>query len=198
MKESHPLSPPDLSSSGPQNPTDITIVLVGMMGAGKTSVGRCLAARLGLAFTDADAAIEQTTGKTIARIFQIYGEPAFRNKERHIMTKLLTHSGGIIAAGGGAFMDPHIRRCIRERAISVWLKADPDRLLRRVHNSRTRPLLNAGNPRTTLARLIKQRYPIYNLADLTVDGSDRSPSAVAEDIIERLPSVTRKTSSWKP
>jgi shikimate kinase len=153
---------------------DRTIVLVGMMGAGKTAVGRRLAAALGWPFTDADWAIEAAAGTTIANIFEEIGEAAFRARERQVIARLLRGERQVLALGGGAFIDPETRALVHERALSIWLRADLDVLVRRTGRRDDRPLLAGGDPRARLAALLEQRAPIYAKADLIVD-SDKGP-----------------------
>lgn len=160
----------------PARPLDRTIVLVGLMGAGKSCIGRRLAGRLCVPFIDADAEIEQAAGCTVAEIFQKYGEPYFRDGERRVMSRLLHGAPSILAAGGGAFMDPDTRALIRERGVSVWLKADLDTLSQRTRGRTHRPLLNGSDPREVLARLMDARYPIYALADIAVETGHDNPT----------------------
>jgi shikimate kinase len=148
---------------------DRTIVLVGMMGAGKTAVGRRLAATLRWPFTDADWAIEAAAGTTIANIFEEIGEAAFRARERQVIARLLRGERQVLALGGGAFMDPETRALVHERALSIWLRADLEVLVRRTGRRDDRPLLAGGDPRAKLTALLEQRAPIYATADLTVD-----------------------------
>ncbi|MDE1987307.1 MAG: shikimate kinase [Alphaproteobacteria bacterium] len=163
-----------------------TIALVGMMGAGKSSVGRRLAARLTVPFRDADAEIENAAGCSITEIFQHYGEAAFRDGERKVIGRLLTEPPHVLATGGGAFMDAETRARMAESAFSVWLKAPVDVLLARVQRKDDRPLLKAGDPRQVLEQLLKIREPIYALADLTV-GSENGPhSETVEGIVKAL------------
>src|SRR5262249_26794842 len=153
-----------------------TVVLVGLMGAGKSCIGRKLAQRLNVPFVDADAEVEQAAGISIAEIFQKYGEAAFRDGERRVMSRLLHGTPCILAAGGGAFMDAETRTLIREHAISVWLRADLDTLATRTKGRSHRPLLNNGDPRAVLAKLIEVRYPVYAEADITVDTGVDNPN----------------------
>jgi len=159
-----------------------TLVLVGLMGAGKTSIGKRIAHRLEVPFTDADAEIEAAANMTIAEIFARDGEAAFRTGERRVISRLLDGPVQVLATGGGAFMDPSTRARIRERGLSVWLRADIDVLLARVAKRRHRPLLNQGDPREVLERLIALRHPVYAEADLAID----SLAAPAETMVERL------------
>lgn len=162
------------------------IVLVGMMGAGKTSVGRHLAQKLGVPFIDADSEIEAAAQATITEIFEREGEAAFRSGERRVIARLLDGPICVLATGGGAFMTPETRAKIHERAVSVWLRADLDLLTRRVGRRRDRPLLNNGNPRETLARLLAVRDPVYAEADLVIDSGEQTPEEVAEAVIAAL------------
>lgn len=154
-------------------PVDRSIVLVGLMGAGKTSIGRRLAARLALPFKDADAEIEEAAGATIPDIFDRLGEAAFRDGERRVIARLLGGPVHVLATGGGAFMDENTRALIKSRAIAVWLKADLETLVQRTGRSNHRPLLRSGDPREILSRLMEQRYPVYAQADIVVQSDDR-------------------------
>ena len=159
-----------------------TLVLIGMMGAGKTSVGRRLAAVLNVPFKDADAEIEAAAGCTINEIFERFGEPAFRAGERKVILRLLQEPPHVLATGGGAFMDPETRARIKESAISIWLKADIELLLERVARKDNRPLLRNTDSRAALERLLKEREPVYAEADITVQ-SDGGPH---EMVIKRI------------
>ncbi len=163
-----------------------TLVLVGLMGAGKSSVGRRLATRLGLPFVDADHEIEAAAGMTIPEIFARHGESAFRDGERRVIARLLDNPVHVLSTGGGAFMDARTRALIRERAISIWLHAELDELVRRVSRRTDRPLLQGGDPRAVLERLMAERYPIYAEADLTVPSSTGSAEETVERILERI------------
>ncbi|BBK34491.1 shikimate kinase [Allostella humosa] len=158
-----------------------TLVLVGLMGAGKTSVGRRIAQRLGLNFIDADAEIETAAGCTIAEIFARHGEAAFRDGERRVIARLLEEPVHILATGGGAFMDPATRDCIHQRGLSLWLRAELDVLVRRVARRTHRPLLNQGDPKEILTRLMTIRHPVYAEADIIVDSLD----APTENTVDR-------------
>jgi shikimate kinase len=160
-----------------------SLVLIGMMGAGKTSVGRQLAHKLGLPFVDADHEIETAAQATITEIFERDGEAAFRNGERRVIARLLEGPVCVLATGGGAFMNAETRAKIRERAISVWLRADLDLLTRRVGRRRDRPLLHNGEPRAILADLLAVREPVYGEADVVVDSGDQTPDQVADAVI---------------
>jgi len=146
------------------------IVLIGLMGAGKTSVGRRLAQRLGLTFVDADDEIEKAAGCTIPEIFKVYGEAAFRDVEQRVIERLIGEGPMVLATGGGAYMAQRTRNNISQNAISVWLRADLDTLVERTSRRSGRPLLEAGaTPRQVLENLIALRYPVYSEADVIVD-----------------------------
>lgn len=163
-----------------------TIVLVGMMGAGKSTVGRRVATRLGLRFVDADAEIEAAAGCPIEDIFERHGEAAFRDGEHRVIARLLEQPVHVLAAGGGAFSDPRTRDVIRRRGVSVWLRADVDLLQRRVARRNNRPLLKSGNLRETLDRLVTERYPIYAQADIIIDSEDGPPDRTVDRVIRSL------------
>ena len=165
---------------------DKSVVLVGMMGAGKTSVGRRLASTLGMPFRDADAEIETAAGCSINEIFERFGEPAFRAGERKVIARLLNEPPHILATGGGAFMDPETRARIRESAISVWLKANVDLLLERVRRKDNRPLLKNTDSRAALVRLMGEREPVYAQADIVVESDDGPHDTVVKRIIAAL------------
>jgi shikimate kinase len=166
------------------------IVLVGLMGAGKSSVGRRLAARLGIPFVDSDTEIEASAGCTISEIFARHGEAAFRDGERRVIARLLEMPAQVMATGGGAFMDPATRQAIGRHAVSVWLRAELDVLVRRCSRRGGRPLLDQGDPGAVLAKLIEARYPVYAEADIVVDSSDGPHEAVVETILARLAAMT--------
>jgi shikimate kinase len=169
---------------------DRPLVLVGLMGAGKSCIGRRLAQRLRLPFIDADREIEQAAGCSIPEIFSRHGEQAFRDGERRVILRLLESPPFVLATGGGAFMDPRTRAVIREKAISVWLRADLDLLVRRTGRRGDRPLLQVDDPRAKLAELITTRHPIYAEADLTVDSQDGPPDATLERVLAALADFT--------
>jgi shikimate kinase len=162
------------------------IVLVGLMGAGKSKIGRRLAARLGLPFFDSDPEIEAAAGETVEEIFANRGERVFREGERRVIARLLAQPVHVLATGGGAFMDPATRALIARRGVSLWLRADLDILVSRVSRRSNRPLLNEGNPRAILAELIERRYPVYREADLVVDSGDGSPETTVTRAIAAL------------
>jgi shikimate kinase len=164
------------------------IVLVGMMGAGKTAVGRRLARELGWRFVDAEQEIEKAAGTTIANIFAEVGEAEFRQSERQVIARLLRdRRPQVLALGGGAFIDPATRALVRRCGISVWLRADLDVLVRRTARRDDRPLLKVEDPRARLAALLDQREAIYAEADLAVDSGDRPLNAIVARILEQLP-----------
>ncbi|HWA01999.1 MAG TPA: shikimate kinase [Rhizomicrobium sp.] len=163
-----------------------TVALVGMMGAGKSSVGRRLAARLGVPFRDADSEIELAAGCPVSAIFERYGEQAFRDGERRVIARLLAESPHVLATGGGAFMDPETRARMKERALTVWIKAPVDVLMSRVQRRDTRPLLRTQNPRATLEKLLEERAPIYSQADITVESDDGPHATAVEHIVAAL------------
>lgn len=160
-----------------------TVVLVGLMGAGKTSVGRRLAEALAVPFRDSDDEIVAAAGMGIPEIFASMGEPAFRLGERRVIARLLEAPPHVLATGGGAFMNDETRALIAERAVSVWLRADLDTLIERVSRRTDRPLLANGNPRETLARLMAERSPVYATADITVDSE---PGVPHETVVGRI------------
>jgi len=163
-----------------------TIVLVGLMGAGKSKVGRRLALRLGLPFSDSDPEIEAAAGETIEEIFANRGEQVFRDGERRVIARLLAQPVHVLATGGGAFMDPMTRSLIGRRGVSLWLRADLDTLVARVLRRNDRPLLKRGDPREILAGLIERRHPIYAEANLTVDSGAGSPEVTVNRVIAAL------------
>ncbi len=163
-----------------------SIVLVGLMGAGKSTVGRRLASRLGLLFKDADNEIEAAAGLTIPDIFAIYGEPSFRDGEERVIGRLLRAGPLVLATGGGAYLRDTTRERIRERGVSVWLKADLDVLMRRVRKRGNRPLLQTDDPEATMLALMEVRHPIYAEADVVVMSRDVSHDRVVDDVMEAL------------
>jgi shikimate kinase len=152
-----------------------TIVLVGLMGAGKSCIGRRLAQQLNMPFVDADREIEAAAGCTIPEIFEQHGERLFRDGERRVILRLLEGPPHVLATGGGAFMDPETRAAIRAKAIAIWLRADLDLLVKRVSRRNDRPLLKGVDPREKLAALMEERYPVYAEADIVVDSIDAPP-----------------------
>src|ERR1700674_620656 len=160
-----------------------SIVLVGMMGAGKSSIGRRVAARLGIPFVDADVEIEQAAGMSIADIFAAHGEPYFRAGEARVIARLLDQGPQVLATGGGAFINMQTRANIRDKAVSVWLKAEIDVLTRRLRRRTDRPLLKTADPMATLANLLAERDPIYGEADVTVISREIAHDVIVGEII---------------
>ncbi len=175
-----------------------TVALVGLMGAGKTAIGKRLAVRLGLPFVDADDEIERAAGFTISEIFERYGEAEFRAGERRVITRLLDGPHHILSTGGGAYMDRETRALMRQRAITVWLRADLEVLFDRVRKRGHRPLLRQGNPRDVLARLMAERYPVYAEADLVIDSTAQPADITTEQVIEALGRYLARESAAAP
>jgi len=163
-----------------------SIVLVGMMGAGKSSIGRRLALRLGVPFVDADAEIEKAAGMTIPDIFAIHGEPDFRAGEARVIARLLESPPQVLATGGGAFVNADTRALIGVKGVSIWLKADFDVLMRRIRRRHDRPLLKTDDPGATLKKLMEERYPVYALADLTLQSREIPHDKIVDEIIDAL------------
>jgi shikimate kinase len=173
-----------------------SIVLVGMMGVGKSSIGRRLAARLAVPFVDADAEIEKAAGMSIADIFSRHGEADFRNGEARVIARLLEGGPQVLATGGGAFMNPSTREAIHAKGLSIWLKAELDVLLRRISKRRSeRPLLQTTDPGETLRALLVKREPIYEQADLTVQSREVPHDAIVADIMIALVSFLKEAAA---
>jgi shikimate kinase len=162
------------------------IVLVGMMGAGKSTIGRRLAARLNLPFVDADIEIEAAAGMTIPEIFELHGEPHFRDGEARVIARLLEGGPAVLATGGGSFMREDTRRRVAEKAVSIWLKADPDIILRRVRRRADRPLLQTADPAATVSRLLSEREPVYQHADVTIASRDVPHDKIVDECLDAL------------
>jgi shikimate kinase len=163
-----------------------SIVLVGMMGAGKSTIGRRLSARLGLPFLDADTEIEAAAGMSIPDIFETHGEPHFRDGEARVIARLLDGGPVVLATGGGAFMREETRSRIGSRAVSIWLKADADIIMRRVRRRADRPLLQTADPAATVERLIGEREPVYQHADITIWSRDVPHDKIVDECIDAL------------
>ena len=162
------------------------VVLVGLMGAGKSTIGRRLAHALGLQFIDSDQEIVEAAGCSISDIFEIYGEAIFRDVEQRVLLRLVGGEPCVIATGGGAFMNPVIRNAIKEKTTSVWLKADLPILLERVSRRDTRPLLRTGDKGAILSKMIEDRYPLYGEADITIDSNAGLHDMVVERVLKAL------------
>ncbi|MDX2028989.1 MAG: shikimate kinase [Alphaproteobacteria bacterium] len=179
---------PEVSSFVP----DRTIVLVGMMGAGKSSVGRKLASRLSLPFFDSDVEIETAARMSIPQFFEHYGEAEFRKGERRVIARLLDGPLHVLSAGGGSFMDTETRSLIRSRALSIWLKADLDTLVERATRRDNRPLLKGGDPREKMMELMVKRESLYAEADVTVPSDNRPVDETLERILKALSAYAEK------
>jgi shikimate kinase len=163
-----------------------TVTLVGLMGAGKSAIGKRLALRLGLPFVDADEEIERAAGCTISEFFERFGEAEFRAGERRVIQRLLEGEPHVLSTGGGAYMDPETRTLMSRNAITVWLRADLEVLYDRVRKRSHRPLLRQGDPKEILARLMNQRYPIYAQADLVVESTAQPADITTDQVVEAL------------
>jgi len=182
---------PDSSTASPE--AEITaalgtrpIVLVGMMGAGKSTIGRRLSARLRLAFVDADTEIERAAGMSIPDIFETHGEPHFRDGEARVIARLLEAGAAVLATGGGAFMREETRNRIGDKAVSIWLKADAETIMKRVKRRADRPLLQTADPAATIARLLEEREPVYRNADITIWSREVPHERIVDECIEAL------------
>ncbi len=163
-----------------------SVVFVGLMGAGKTAIGRRVAQMLGMPFIDSDHEIETVSRMSVPDLFELYGEPEFRSLERRVISRLVEEGGRIVSTGGGAFMNEETRSAIAANAVSVWLKADLDVLMERVSKNRNRPLLRNPDPVSVMQRLMKERYPVYALADVTVLTRDETKEIIAAETIAAL------------
>jgi shikimate kinase len=163
-----------------------SVVLVGMMGAGKSSVGRRMALRLGIPFVDADTEIEKAAGMTISDIFAVRGEAEFRAGEARVILRLLEGGPRVVATGGGAFLNPDTRAVINAKGVSVWLRAEFDVLMKRIRRRHDRPLLKTADPAATLRKLIEEREPVYALADLTVQSREVTHEKIVDEIVSAL------------
>ncbi|MCO5073936.1 MAG: shikimate kinase [Rhizobiaceae bacterium] len=163
-----------------------SIVFVGLMGAGKTAIGRKVAATLGIPFLDSDQEIEAVSRMTVPELFETYGEPEFRSLEQRVIARVLEQGPQVLSTGGGAFMNEQTREAIAAHAVSVWLKADLDVLMERVSKKQNRPLLKAPDPRAVMQRLIDERYPVYAEASLMVPTRDEKKEVISEEVINSL------------
>lgn len=160
-----------------------SIVMIGLMGCGKSAIGKRLAAKLAIPFVDADEEIERVAGMTISDIFTKYGEAHFRDRETKVITRLLTEGPQVLATGGGAFMSAETRAAVREHGISIWLRAELPVLMRRVAKRNTRPLLRTDDPEAVMRRLMSERYPVYAEADLVVESRDVAHEVIVDEIV---------------
>src|SRR5262245_22708943 len=179
--ESHSLDAEIASALGKRS-----IVLIGMMGAGKSTIGRRMAARLRLSFLDADTEIETAAGMSIPDIFEAHGEPHFRDGEARVIARLLDNGPAVIATGGGAFMREETRGRVRDKAVSIWLKAEADVIMKRVRRRSDRPLLQNADPEGTVSRLLCEREPVYATADLTILSRDVPHDKIVDECINAL------------
>jgi shikimate kinase len=168
-----------------------TIALIGLPGVGKSSIGRRLAAMLNMPFRDADEEVERAAGRTISEIFAERGETEFRDGERRVIARLLEEPPHVLATGGGAFMNPETRRLIREKATSIWLRADIEVLARRVARKSNRPLLKDRDPLEVLTALAEVRHPVYAEADITIDSVESPHATAVQAIVEALEARAR-------
>lgn len=179
--------PRDMPASDPLSRLDRSIVLVGLMGAGKTTIGRRLARRLDLPFFDADEEIEAAAGRTVSEIFSDFGEAAFRDGERKVIARLLSEGPRkVLALGGGAFMSEETRALVKGQALSIWLRAELETLMDRVSRRNTRPLLKTEDPRAVMADLMARRAPVYGEADLIVDVDGATHETTAARLLDAL------------
>lgn len=169
-----------------------SIVLIGLMGAGKTTIGRRLAKKLHMPFADADTEIEKAAGKTVPEIFEEHGEQYFRDGERRVIDRLLHETPRVLATGGGAYMSEATRTAIADKAISVWLKADFELLMKRVRKRSNRPLLQTDDPEAVMRNLINERYPVYAGSDIMVESKDVPHDQIVAACIETLASHLRQ------
>lgn len=181
-----PCDPPYSSTASPVLPLTRPVVLVGLMGAGKTKVGGVLARMLQIPFIDSDLEVERVAGMAVSDVFDLYGEVAFRDCEAKVIARLLRGGVQVIATGGGAFMNETTRALIKREAVSIWMRADIDVLLERTAQSGRRPLLQTDDPRVVLQRLMDVRYPVYEQADITVDSGAQTPQDMARHMMDVL------------
>ena len=171
--------------------------LIGESGAGKSTIGKRVAQRLGIPFIDADTEIEAVSRMTIPELFERYGEPEFRDLERRVIRRILRSGPKVLATGGGAFMNEQTRKAITRAGVSVWLKADLDVLMERVSRKGNRPLLKTANPRATMQELMDKRYPVYELSDITVMSRDEKKDVMAGEVIDALVAMLPVTATNK-
>lgn len=179
--------PSELPAEAPQWRLRRSLALIGLMGAGKTAIGKKLSQVSGAPFLDADAEIEAAARMTIPEIFAVHGEPVFRDGERRVIARLAEAPGPfVLATGGGAFMDPNTRKLLKERCVTLWLKTDLDVLVRRLAKKTDRPLLETGDRRATLAALMEKRHPVYAEASLTLDSREATQDEVLVEVLALL------------
>ncbi len=176
----------------PNWPKDKFIFLVGLMGAGKTKLGRIIASSVSLPFIDTDIEIEKASGYSIQEIFEQFGEKYFRDGERRVIERILSKRPCVLATGGGAYMDLSIRNKMKKNGVAIWLRADLDLLVERTKHRSSRPLLNKGNTREILSKLIAERYPVYAQSELVIDASNETASKTAKKIIDLLATYNSK------
>jgi shikimate kinase len=177
---------------------DRSIVFVGLMGAGKTAIGRKVASTLGLSFTDSDHEIETVSRMSVPELFERYGEPEFRALEQRVILRMLENGPQVLSTGGGAFMNAQTREAIAGHGVSVWLKAEIDVLMERVSKKQNRPLLKNSDPRGVLLRLMDERHPVYALADVTVPTRDERKEVIAGEVVEALVRHLRDADARRP
>ncbi|EAU43257.1 shikimate kinase [Fulvimarina pelagi HTCC2506] len=165
---------------------DRSVALVGLMGAGKTTVGRRLAALLGLPFSDSDQEIEQVSRMSIPELFEAYGEPEFRALEARVVSRLVQEGPRVLGTGGGAYLNPETRSHLKDHAVTLWLKADLDTLMARVMKRNNRPLLKTGDPRKIMSKLMGERYPVYGSADIIIQSRDVKREVIAAEAAEAI------------
>mgnify|MGYP002621407519 CR=1 FL=1 len=165
---------------------DRTIVFVGLMGAGKTVIGRRIAQLLGLPFIDSDHEIEAVSRMSVPELFERYGEPEFRALEQRVIDRLLREGPRVVSTGGGAFMNAATRSAVAERGVSIWLKAEIGLLMERVARNQNRPLLRSADPRAVMEKLMAERYPVYATADITVETRDAGREIIAQETLQAL------------
>jgi shikimate kinase len=181
--------PPERTSEVLRHLGNRSIVFIGLMGAGKTAIGRKVAQALGLPFTDSDHEIEAASRLTIPELFELYGESEFRALEQRVIHRILESGRQVLSTGGGAFMSEQTRQAIAGHAVSVWLKADIDTLMERVSKKQNRPLLKNPDPRAVMEKLMGERYPVYAKADVTVATRDERKEIIATEVIDALAGV---------
>ncbi|MCA8888421.1 MAG: shikimate kinase [Parvularculaceae bacterium] len=169
-----------------------TIALIGMMGAGKTTIGRRLARALNMPFKDADAEIERAAGMAVGELFERHGEESFRKGEAQVIERLLSGPPIVLATGGGAITHPQTRRLLKERALTVWLRADLDTLARRATRRPTRPLLQTDDPRSVIEKLLKDREPFYSAADIVIESQPGPHSRTVDEVLAQIRLHTEK------